>query len=412
VKAILKFSLIPLLLQALTSQAAITVTSISAGFGYSLFLKSDGSLWAMGYNFRGELGDGTSNNTNRPEQIVPAGVTAIAAGGFHSLFIKSDGSLWAMGYNNYGELGDGTFNNTNRPEQIVAAGVTAISAGAYHSLFLKSDGSLWGMGYNYDGELGDGTYSTSAPNGTNRPEQIVANGVTAISAGGSHSLFLRSDGSLWAMGGNQWGQLGDGTFNNTNRPEQIVAGDATAIAAGGTHCLFLKSDGSLWGMGGNGSGQLGDGIFSMLPHYGTNQPEQIVASGAMAISAGGGHSLFLKSDGSLWGTGENDTGTLGDGFIDTNYPAGTAISEQIIPPPQPVLAGGISFQTNLTFSATCLFGGTFHLLAGTNIAQPLNQWTAVWTNVINYRSNKVFRATLTNSVNSSSGRGFYILQSQ
>ena len=53
-----------------------------------------------------------------------------------------------MGYNNSGQLGDGTFNNTNRPEQIVASGVTAIAAGSYHSLFLKSDGSLWAMGHN------------------------------------------------------------------------------------------------------------------------------------------------------------------------------------------------------------------------------------------------------------------------
>src|SRR5579859_2464119 len=112
-KAILNFSLIPLLLHALTSQAAVTVTNISAGFAYSLFLKSDGSLWAMGYNFRAELGDGTFNNTNRPEQIVASGVTAIAAGTYHSLFLKSDGSLWAMGENNNGELGNGTFNNTN-----------------------------------------------------------------------------------------------------------------------------------------------------------------------------------------------------------------------------------------------------------------------------------------------------------
>ena len=109
------------------------------------------------------MGDGTYNSTNRPEQIVASNVTAIAAGYLHSLFLKSDGSLWAMGYNVYGQLGDGTFNNTNRPEQIVASGVTAIAAGYYHSLFLKSDGSLWAMGNNADGELGDGTSNIHQP---------------------------------------------------------------------------------------------------------------------------------------------------------------------------------------------------------------------------------------------------------
>ncbi|MCX6896338.1 MAG: hypothetical protein NTZ16_12735 [Verrucomicrobia bacterium] len=125
-----------------------------------------------------------------------------------------------MGDNSYGQLGDGTNTKTNRPKQIVTSGVTAIAAGANHSLFLKSNGSLWVMGDNSNGELGDGTN-----NSTNRPEQIVASGVIAIAAGQyHHSLFLKSDGSLWAMGWNYYGQLGDGTTSNTNRPEQIVAG--------------------------------------------------------------------------------------------------------------------------------------------------------------------------------------------
>src|ERR1019366_3174127 len=228
-KSILKFSLVPLLLHALTSQATLTVTNIASGnYAYhSLFLKSDGSLWAMGYNNFGQLGDGTLIKTNRPEQIMPGGVTAIAAGGYHSLFLKSDGSLWAMGQNNFGQLGDCTLNRTNRPEQITN-GVIAIAAGGNsgvalsgggQSLFLKSDGSLWAMGDNGSGQLGDGTF-----NSTNRPELIVASGVTNIAAGASHSLFIKSDGSLWAIGGNSDGQLGDGTGINTNRPEQITNG--------------------------------------------------------------------------------------------------------------------------------------------------------------------------------------------
>jgi hypothetical protein len=142
-----------------------------------------------------------------------------------------------MGYDLSGQLGDGNNNGNgiNLPELIVAGNVTVIAAGGDYSLFLKSDGSLWAMGYDRSGQLGDGTYGTDSFGGTNLPEQIVASGVTAISggsytspeSGGEHSLFAKNDGSLWAMGDDLWGQLGNGTYGengSTNRPEHIVAG--------------------------------------------------------------------------------------------------------------------------------------------------------------------------------------------
>ena len=313
--------LLGLLVSSRMTGGAQTVTQVSAGSNHSLFRLSDGSLWGLGYNGDGELGDGTYNNTNRPEEIVAGGVTAIAAGTYHSLFLESDGSLWGMGDAFYGELGDGASNSTtNRPEKIAPGGVAAIAAGSRFSLFLKSDGSLWAMGDNNQGQLGDGTNSNNNILNTNLPEQTVASNVTAIAAGGGHSLFLKSDGSLWGNGDNSHGQLGDGTYNFTNHPEQIVATNVTAIAAGTFHSLFLKSDGSLWGMGDNAYGQLGDGNITGI-NAGTNRPELIVSSGVVAIADGTGHSLFLKSDGSLWGMGVNDHGQLGDGtYNNTNRP--------------------------------------------------------------------------------------------
>jgi alpha-tubulin suppressor-like RCC1 family protein len=246
------------------------VIAIAAGNVHSLFLKSDGSLWAMGWNVTGQLGDGTTTvYTNRPEQIVSSDVIAIAAGNAHSLFLKNNSSLWAMGRNSEGELGDETTNNINTPEQIVSSGVTAIAAGGFHSLFLKSNGSLWGMGANVYGQLGDGT-----TNNISSPEQIVSSNVVAITAGDNYSFFLKSDGSLWAMGWNYYGQLGDGTTNNVDTPEQIVSSGVIAIASGeaSVHSLFLKSDGSFWAMGYNGYGQLGDGFTNNMSLF----PEQIL----------------------------------------------------------------------------------------------------------------------------------------
>jgi alpha-tubulin suppressor-like RCC1 family protein len=449
-----------MLLNALASQATLTVTNIATGCSpyFSLFLKSDGSLWGMGAGGDGQLGNGVNGGPtgpiNRPEHIMVSNVTAIALGAGHSLLLKSDGSLWATGGDTYGQLGDGGYLPTNRPEQIVASNVTAIAAGVANSLFVKTDGSLWGMGYNLYGELGDGTFATSSPYGTNRPEQIVAGNVTAIAAGNFHSLFLKSGGSLWGMGANDSGQLGDGTFNGIDQPEQIVASNVTAIAAGGAHSLFLKTDGSLWAMGANDSGQLGDGTFATSSPYGTNQPEQIVASNVTAIAAGGGHSLFLKSDGSLWVMGFNNWGQLGDGtsnnacvpeqivashvvaiaagdihslFLKSDgslwvmgcnqdgqlgdgFYLSTSLPEQIFPPPQPVLSIALSSKTNLQFSATCQFGGNHYLLGSAGMTLPLSQWTPLAANAVSARGTNNFSVTLTNAVNSGSQQ-FYILQS-
>jgi alpha-tubulin suppressor-like RCC1 family protein len=375
---------------------------IASGALHSLFIKTDGSLWGMGDNEFGELGDNTFTYTNRPKQIVAGGVIAVAAN-YHSLFLKSDGSLWAMGDNRYGQLGDGTTNDVNLPEQIVASGVTAIGGGQLYSLFLKSDGSLWAMGKNDLGQLGDGTF-----NDTHQPEEIIASGVTAIATGGAHSLFLKSDGSLWAMGYNLYGQLGDGTFNNTNLPEQIVASNVTAIAAGAYYSLFLKSGGSLWAMGDNRYGQLGNGTFALLPqsHPGTNQPQQILASNVTAIAAGFGHSLFLKSDGSLWDMGYNNAGQLGDGFSDGS----NSLPEQIFPVPQPVLSCALSSLTNLQLKATTALGGNLCLMCSTNIALPVDQWARLRTNSVTVRGTNNYSVTLRNAV--TNNQQLYILQSQ
>jgi alpha-tubulin suppressor-like RCC1 family protein len=399
------------------------VVAMACGNRYSLLVENNGSVWGMGDNGQGSLGLTNVSATNVPVQLPLTNVTAVAAGLGHSLFLEADGSLWGVGNDTYGQLGDGA-NYSEVPvgprqiEQVVADGVTAVAAGQYHSLFIKSDGSLWGMGSETFGQLGDGhpeniPFYPDLSSFTNLPEEIVASNVIAVAAGGAHSLFLKSDSSLWAMGYNYYGQLGDGTLISTNRPEMIVTSNVTAIAAGAYHSLFLKSDGSLWAMGDNDMGQLGNGNFGSGDRSGyATRPEEIVASNVVAIAAGEYHSLFLKSDGSLWAMGLNSNGQLGDGFFDySTIHQGTATPEQILPPPPPVLFTTTSAGTNLQFDAECGFGGVFYLLTSTHLDFPMNKWTPIWTNIISDRSANHFSATLTNA-ETFTGNRFYILRSQ
>ncbi len=181
-----------------------------------------------------------------------------------------------------------------------AQGLSAISAGSTHSLFLKTDGSVWSTGMNTSGALGDGTT-------TNRSTPVqVMTGVTAVSAGQVVSLFLKADGSAWAAGSNTRGMLGDGTTTNRSIPVQVISGIA-AISTGYFHSLFVKTDGTVWAAGWNNYGQLGDGTTIQR-----NSPVQVM-TGVAAVSAGQYHTLFLKTDGSVWAAGYNSNGQLGDG---------------------------------------------------------------------------------------------------
>lgn len=137
------------------------IISIAAGVYYSLFLKNDGTVWACGDNTSGQLGNGTHSPqpTPNPFQISSlGGIIKIATGSGHSIFLKNDGTVWACGYNFEGEVGDGSTIQRNTPVQVSGLlDIEAIAGGDKHSVFLKKDGTVWACGYNNAGQLGDGT---------------------------------------------------------------------------------------------------------------------------------------------------------------------------------------------------------------------------------------------------------------
>ena len=135
-----------------------------------------------------------------------------------------------------------------------AAKISKIAAGGAHSLILKEDGSLWTVGSNTDGQLGDNGITTSRT----EPFEIETSGVTEIAAGENHSLFIKSDGQtkqLWGMGANSQGQLGDSTGSNQVSAVLIDSGDIFSVSADGNHSLYLKSDGTTVELRGMGSSE-------------------------------------------------------------------------------------------------------------------------------------------------------------
>jgi hypothetical protein len=204
----------------------------------------------MGWRASGRLGDGEVGWFRQIPIQVAAHVVAASAGGGHSVFLKSDGTLWATGSNTHGQLGDGTRTDRLTPLS-VATDVLAISAGVDHTLFVGAAGDYWAMGYNTEAMLGNLTTADQLS-----PVRVFP-GVSAIAAGGSHNLFLRNGGELWGVGTNDYGQLGLGTTSVSERTAQRIATGVAAISARPQHSLFVKTDGTLWGMGDNSSGELG-----------------------------------------------------------------------------------------------------------------------------------------------------------
>lgn len=295
------------------------VVYVSSG-SHTMVIRLDGSLWAWGSNWAGQLGDGTIENRYQPVKILDD-VVSVSTGGSHTMAIRADNSLWGWGIGVNGNIGDGKLINRYYPVKVMD-NVIAVSAGSTFTLAIRNDGSLWGWGCNYDGQLASTIRTIKYI-----PIEIMT-GVTDISVHGNHAMAIMYDGSLWAWGNNFGGQLGDGTNITRHEPVKIMD-DVKAVSTGGLHTLAIRNDGSLWAWGNNIWGQIGDGSDDYLQEKASslwealgdahvyfnpfrNTPVRILEN-VVNISAGEHHSLAITEDGTLFAWGDNHAGQLGDG---------------------------------------------------------------------------------------------------
>jgi alpha-tubulin suppressor-like RCC1 family protein len=284
------------------------IISMAAGHDHSLFLKSDGTVLATGGNQRGQLGLGHTNDQHTPT-VIPGilGVTYVAAGAWSSHFLI-DGTIWAAGVNSFGKLGLGGASMQTcgdacalTPMQVPdISGVASIECGHTHTLFLKADGTVLGSGENKRGCLGLGrnTGHVDTPGIIPGPDSLLDSitGVTAVAAGSARSLFLKSDGKVWGVGGNFFGQLGLGDYDDVNRVIEIPGiSDVISMDAGSTTTNFVKADGTVWGMGRADKGMLGLGFTVDIPASPNTVVQTPGITGATAVRAGDLHTVVLQA---------------------------------------------------------------------------------------------------------------------
>lgn len=248
----------------------------------------------------------------------------VSMGMRHSAGVQVDGTLWTWGWNDVGQLGSGNNSPVDIPQQVgfdndwsvaVASGSfdVVLNTNGKHTAAIKADGTLWTWGGNDHGQLGDGTLVDR-----NTPAQVGTDTWVAVQCGALHTVALRSDSTLWAWGYNGYGQLGLGNVVEVHTPTQVgTSTDWWRIASTDMHCLALKGDSTLWSWGLNNYYQLGffnDNTNKLVPtHVGT-------ATNWRSIATGRYFSFAIKGNNTLWGWGSNDYGQLGLGVAGGYHP--------------------------------------------------------------------------------------------
>ena len=285
-----------------------SVKSSGGSGSYMVQSRTDNTLWAWGYNDKGVLGQNNRTSYSSPIQIPGTTWARSEANGKMSIATKTDGTLWVWGNNSSGALGQNSQTEYSSPVQIPGTtwgtSEAQISVGPnYMAAAIKTDGTLWVWGLNERGQLGQNsnTYYSS-------PIQIPGSTWSAVDVGGySSGAALKTDGTLWAWGLNNNGQLGQNQPGATrlSSPTQIPGTTWKQISCSHYSTLAIKTDGTLWGWGPNESGQLAQ---NSLESGGISSPVQIPGTTWSIVGGVGG---AVKTDGTLWVWGGNQPGKLG-----------------------------------------------------------------------------------------------------
>lgn len=287
-----------------------TWSSAHVGYSGAIALKTDGSLWAWGYNGSGSVGDGTTINRSSPVHISQGKTwKSLGASNYNygvSCAIDTSNKLFLWGENGYGQLGQNDTDDRSSPSQMgtknwLQAAVSGSSAGA-----IDTNKKLFMWGRNNDGELGLGDQIDRSS-----PVQVGTDNWNMVATGYNYTMAIKSDSTLWGWGKNDSGQLGLG--DTTYRSSPVQLGSATnweKIVTSVYHSAALTKDGSLYMWGYNGEGQLGQNDTTD-----TSSPVQVDGSWD-DVSCGEYHTIALKADGSVWCFGSNYYGQLGDNTTD------------------------------------------------------------------------------------------------
>lgn len=289
------------------------VVELSIGTGHTCAVTTTGGAKCWGYNFFGQLGNGSDMSSSVPVDVtgLTSGVKAISVMEGHSCAVLITGEMKCWGWNNYGQLGNGTITSSSVPVNVsgLSSGVTAISTGTGHTCAVTATGGVKCWGDNSYQQLGDGTTTLRT-----LPVEVsgLSSGITAVSAGYHHTCALTTSSGLKCWGSNASGKLGAETNSSLSPPVDVsgLTSGMFSITAGGNHTCALTNEGVAKCWGRNGFGQLGDG--TKQDRFAPGDVSGLLNE-VKSISAGEIHTCVLSNDNNLKCWGNNEMGQLGDG---------------------------------------------------------------------------------------------------
>ena len=295
----------------------ITTKQVVCGDSHTLIITEVGKVFACGNNSNGQLGLGDINNRNIFTEVppLPDGKTPkqVVAGLGHTIILTEDNIVFACGLNEHGQLGMNHNNNRNTFINVPFPGINVpkqVVAGRNHTMILTDDGTVFACGANEYGQLGLG-HTNMINTFTQVPALPGGKVAKQVIAGDYHTMILAEDGTVFACGANSYGQLGIGNFDNKNNfvevsnPNDLVK----QVIAGGYHTMIITENGRVSACGNNSYGQLGIGNFDMMNTF-TQVPPLPGGKVAKQVITGDMHTMILTED-MLFACGRNSNGQLG-----------------------------------------------------------------------------------------------------
>jgi len=274
-------------------------------------------LWGWGSNAYGQLGINNTISRSTPVTTFASGNywKQVACGAYHTAAIKIDGTLWVWGRNSDAALGDNTTTTRSTPVTTFAGGTNwkQVSCGFNFTAAIKTDGTLWTWGRGGFGQLGDNTTTTRST-----PVTTFAGGTNwkQVSCSGTQIAAIKTDETLWVWGKNVNAGLGDNTAIDRSTPVTTFAGGTNwkQVSCTDNNIAAIKTDGTLWTWGTNNTGQLGTNDTTQR-----STPVTTFAGGTnwKQVSGRNGHTAAIKTDGTLWSWGYGGYGQLGDNTTTT-----------------------------------------------------------------------------------------------